>query len=122
MSMAPRDPKWDSHSMFWEGHPRLFGHRRYASPSLRTSGVLHDGHLFGNLHGFDPAGRFDRMGPTTSGITSPALRTTTVSPSRTSLRLTSSSLWRVARPTVTPPTNTGSRMAKGVTMPVRPVL
>ena len=35
-------------------------------------------------------------GPTTSGITSPALRTMTVSPGRTSLRATWSSLWRVA--------------------------
>ncbi len=53
-------------------------------------------------------GRFASTGPTTSGITSPALRTMTVSPGRTSLRATSSWLCSVASPTVEPPTNTGS--------------
>ena len=61
-------------------------------------------------------------GPTTSGITSPALRTITVSPGRTSLRATSSSLCSVASPTVEPPTNTGSSTANGVARPVRPML
>src|SRR2546421_283817 len=118
MSIAPREAKWNSHSMLWDGHPRLFGQRRYAPPSSRTSGVAHDGHAFGNRHGFDRLGRFDRTGPTTSGITSPARRTITVSPGRTSLRLTSSSLWSVAVDTVTPLMKTGSSTANGVTMPV----
>ena len=60
-------------------------------------------------------------GPTTSGITSPALRTITVSPGRTSLARTWSSLWRVASETVEPPTKTGSSTAKGVAFPVRPI-
>jgi hypothetical protein len=47
---------------------------------------------------------------TTSGITSPARRTMTVSPTRTSLRRASSSLCRVALVTVTPPTNTGRQL------------
>ena len=51
--------------------------------------------------------RFASTGPTTSGITSPARRTITVSPSRTSLRRTSSSLCSVAYVTVTPPTEHG---------------
>ena len=59
--------------------------------------------------------------PTTSGMTSPALRTTTVSPGRTSLSRTWSSLCSVASPTVDPPTNTGSSTAKGVARPVRPI-
>ena len=121
MSIAPLEAKWNSHSMPCDGQPRLLGHRQYAPPSSRTSEVPHEGHAFGNLHGLDRLGRFDTTGPTTSGITSPARRTITVSPSRTSLRLTSSSLCSVALPTVTPLTNTGSRMANGVTMPVRPV-
>ncbi len=58
--------------------------------------------------------------PTTSGMTSPARRTITVSPTRTSLRSTSSSLCRVALVTVTPPTNTGASRATGVSLPVRP--
>ena len=62
------------------------------------------------------------MGATTSGMTSPARRTTTVSPMSRPLRSTSSALCRVATPMVTPPTLTGSRTAKGVTAPVRPML
>ena len=119
MSMAPREANENSHSMFCDGQPLLLGQNQYAP--LRTRAMPHDGHFFGNLHGFAFGGRFDGTGPTTSGMTSPARRTTTVSPSRTSLRLTSSSLCNVAVPTVTPPTNTGSRKANGVTIPVRPV-
>ena len=67
-------------------------------------------------------GRLASTGPTTSGITSPARRTITVSPGRTSLRATSSSLCSVAMPTLAPPTNTGSSTANGVARPVRPML
>ncbi len=66
------------------------------------------------------AGRRSMSAPTTSGITSPARRTITVSPMRMSLRRTSSSLCSVAFVTVAPPTNTGSRRATGVIAPVRP--
>src|SRR5207249_2513128 len=55
-----------------------------------------------------------------SGITSPARRTTTVSPTRTSLRCTSSMLCSVTLLTVTPLTNTGASRATGVSAPVRP--
>ncbi len=61
-------------------------------------------------------------GPTISGITSPALRRTTVSPGRTSLRFTSWALCRVAFSTVEPATLVGSITPYGVTRPVRPVL
>src|SRR5438067_1969423 len=121
MSIAPREANENSHSIPWDGHPRLLGHRHADSPSGRTSFVPHDGHFEGNRHGFDPLGRFARTGPTTSGITSPARRTITVSRGRTSFRFTSSSLCNVAVVTVTPPTNTGSSCANGVTTPVRPV-
>jgi len=50
------------------------------------------GKVSGSRHGIAVGGRRPRTGPTTSGITSPALRTTMVSPTRTSLRATSSSL------------------------------
>ena len=66
------------------------------------------------------AGRFSSTTEATSGITSPALRTITVSPIRISLRSISSSLCSVALVTVTPPTNTGLRRATGVIAPVRP--
>ena len=61
-------------------------------------------------------------GPSTSGITSPALRMTTVSPMSTPLRLTSLALCSVASCTVEPATLTGSMNANGVTRPVRPTL
>jgi len=92
------------------------------SPGRRTSGSPHTGQVFGNGHSGSPSGRNDSTGPSTSGITSPALRTITVSPGRTSFSRTWSSLWRVDRPTVDPPTNTGSIMANGVAFPVRPML
>ena len=59
-------------------------------------------------------------GEITCGITSPARVTTTSSPSRTSLRARSSSLWRVAVETVTPPTWTGSSIANGKQAPGAP--
>ena len=93
-----------------------------ASPSARTSGCPQAGHAVGNFHLRRPRFRNDSTGPTTSGMTSPALRTITVSPSRTSLRATSSWLCSVARSTVEPPTNTGSSTANGVARPVRPML
>jgi hypothetical protein len=48
------------------------------------------------------------------------LRTTTVSPGRTSFSATCSRLCSVAIDTVLPLTTTGSSTAKGVTRPVRP--
>ena len=55
-----------------------------------------------------PSGRSASTGPRISGITSPALRRITVSPGRTSLRLTSWALCRVAFSTVEPATLVGS--------------
>lgn len=53
-------------------------------------------------------------------MTSPALRSTTVSPISTPLALTTSWLCRVANSTSKPATVTGSTWAYGVTRPVRP--
>ena len=58
---------------------------------------------------------------TTSGITSPALWTNTVSPILTSFRSISSWLCNVAFVTTTPPTLTGFNFATGVTAPVLPI-
>src|SRR3989304_2133856 len=120
MSMAPRDANAKSHSTFCEGQPRLFGHRQYASPSLRTSAVPQEGQALGNLQGLELLSRFEGTGATTSGMTSPARRTITVSFSRTSLRRTSSSLCSVALEIVTPPTETGSGVGEGGPRPVPP--
>ena len=59
-------------------------------------------------------------GETTCGITSPARRTMTSSPTRMSLRARSSSLCSVASFTVTPPTCTGSSTANGCRSPNLP--
>src|ERR1035437_2681289 len=53
-------------------------------------------------------------------MTSPERSTTTSSPIWRPRRSISSSLWSVARETVTPPTSTGLRQATGVRAPVRP--
>ncbi len=93
------------------------------SPSFCWASVVpHEGHSVGITHSAKPSGRRGSTGPTISGITSPALRSTTVSPGRTSLRLTSWALWSVARSTVEPATLVGSITPNGVTRPVRPVL
>ena len=107
----------------------LFALRR-AYPAARTAGhclvgLAHHRRpahraLFGSFTGAAPATRRSGTILTTSGITSPARRMTTVSPTRTSLRVSSSMLCNVALLTVTPPTNTGSSRATGVNAPVRP--
>jgi hypothetical protein len=121
MSMAPRLAKWTRVPHRWAGQPVVLGQRVADSPSGRTSGVPHSGQAAGNFQRRSPLRRLVRTGPTTSGMTSPALRTNTVSPGRTSRRTTSSWLWRVARPTVDPAISTGSRTANGVATPVRPI-
>ena len=73
-----------------------------ASPSGRTSGArTGHGQSVGNTHSAQPFGPVARApARRTSGMTSPALRTMTVSPGRTSLARTWSWLWSVATPTV----------------------
>ena len=84
--------------------------RPRAAPACSPRG---HGQVVGNAHGLERFGRSASTGPTTSGMTSPARRTITVSPGRTSLARTWSSLCRVAWPTLAPPTNTGSSRANG---------
>jgi hypothetical protein len=65
--------------------------------------------------------RFDASStPPTNGMTSPARRTSTVSPMRTSRARMTSWLASVARVTVVPPTKTGSSTAVGATLPIFP--
>ena len=123
MSKAPRPATWKTRSRSCAGQDRALGQRMSTSLSFsRRSGVPHSGHSVGISNGWASSGRRSTTGPTISGITSPALRTTTVSPISTPLRRTSFSLCRVARPTVEPATRTGSSSANGVTRPVRPTL
>ena len=99
-----------------------FGHLVKTAPSGLTVGVPQTG--------TSPAAAAAARGPcarrraapgeTTCGITSPARRTMTSSPTRMSLRARSSSLCSVASLTVTPPTWTGSSTANGCRSPNLP--
>ena len=99
MSMAPRPAKWKGarraardtrRSMHRVIDLALEPHERLAARRA----------LLRHLALLGPACACSRTGPTTSGMTSPARRTITVSPTRTSLRAISSSLWSVACDTV----------------------
>ncbi len=109
MSKAPRPATWNTRSRTWAGQRSWLGQRRSLSPSFCWArGVAQAGHFVGIFQGLSPFGRSASTGPRISGITSPALRRMTVSPGRTSLRLTSWALWRVAFSTVEPATFVGS--------------
>ena len=100
MSKAPRPARVDSRSRSCAGQDRLLGHRMSLSPSFSdASGVPHAGHSVGMTNSRSLPSRRSTTGPRISGMTSPALRSTTVSPMRTPLRATSSRCagWRVDR-------------------------
>ncbi len=120
MSIARRLAKCSSDCLRCAGQTRPPVQRATASSASRITAEPHSGHSAGIAKTVACAGRRSCTTRTTSGITSPARRTTTVSPTRTSLRRTSSSLCSVALVTVTPPTNTGASRATGVIAPVRP--
>ena len=120
ISIAFRDAKWIMDCFCCAGQIRPPEQRMMASSSILISGELHSGHSVGILNFLIVLGLLSTSTLTISGITSPALRTLTVSPIWTSLRIISSSLWRVAFVTVTPPTKTGFNRATGVIAPVRP--
>lgn len=97
------------------------GQRRSTSPSfIGLSAVPHSGHSAGITNSRSLPSLRSVSGPMISGITSPALRSVTVSPMRTPLALTTSWLCSVANSTSDPATVTGSTTAYGVTRPVRP--
>ena len=95
--------------------------QRVKTPVL-TVGVSQNGQRSGGRGGGSRSARSAACGAgeITCGITSPARRTITSSPGRTSLRARSSSLCSVAAFTVTPPTCTGSSAANGCRSPNLP--
>ena len=108
-------------------------HLRRAGPRVRAAQVhLALAHRAQRRAALRARGRHDEVparqsssaargaGPTISGMTSPALRSTTMSPIRTPLARTTSWLCSVAIDTVEPATRTGSMTPNGVTRPVRP--
>ena len=120
MSIAPLLTKCLTCWKDWPGQPERLGQIVKTESSGLIVSVLQAGQRFGGLARRVRFGRFWISGETTWGMTSPARITTTSSPTLTSLRARSSSLWRVAVETVTPPTWTGSSIANGTRWPVRP--
>ena len=118
MSIAPR--KCLTSWKVCPGQPRRLGQIVQTESSGFTVGVPQIGHFFGGLALRRRLPLRWTSGAITCGMTSPARVTTTSSPSRTSLRARSSSLWRVAWLTVTPLSRTGSSWAKGTMLPTRP--
>jgi hypothetical protein len=106
MSIAPREAKCLRSWNCCPGQPPRLGHRVKTAPSGFSVGVPHDGQRSGGRAGGERSGRSTACGAgeSTWGMTSPARRTMTSSPTRMSLRAMSSSLWSVASFTVTPPT------------------
>ena len=86
------------------GSPYALGQRMSASPSFSYASVVpQDGHVVGIVElALGAVAARPPPGPSTSGITSPALRITTRSPISTPLRLTSLALCSVAIATVEP--------------------
>ena len=121
MSIARREAKWISASLRCAAQTRPPEQRQAAAPSSRSSAEPHTGQCAGMCQRRVCAGRCSGITRTTSGITSPARRTITVSPTRTSSRATWSALCSVALVTVTPATCTGASRATGVAAPVRPI-
>ena len=117
MFMAVRWAKWRIDSFSRAGQLASM-QRATTSPASRTTGEPQAGHSAGRTNGRRSAPSAATR--TTLGITSPLRSTTTRSPICRPSRAISSSLWRVARDTVTPPTSTGRSRARGVTAPVRP--
>ncbi len=120
-SSARRPAAKKTRSRICAGQPRALGQRRSASPSFSyASSVPHSGQWVGMTNSRSDPSRSAVTGPTISGMTSPALRSTTVSPMSTPFFTTMAALCSVARSTVEPATTTGSITPNGVTRPVRP--
>ena len=81
MSNADRPARWNNRSRSCAGQDCELGQRMSMSPSfIGRSVVPQEGHSVGITHGYASSGRSSITGPRISGITSPALRSTTVSP------------------------------------------
>ena len=99
-----------------------FTHLNATSSCNRTRSLEQAGQSVGILNSFSSPVRSSSITLTTLGIMSPAFFNTTVSPILKSCSRMKSSLCNVARRTVDPSINTGSRIAVGVTTPVLPML
>ena len=120
MSAAAREAQWISRRTVWAGQATLVQNSSRLLP-CSVSGWPHDGHSDGGTISRSSPVRLDASStPATNGITSPARRTSTVSPILMPRARMTSWLASVARVTVVPPTNTGSSCATGAILPVLP--
>src|SRR5678815_5954466 len=119
ISIASFEAKWINLSKTWAGQLMLI-HLHAASSSDLNSSVPQDGQCLGNFIGRSLPFRNSINGLTMYGITSPALSTSTVSPTRISFSRIMSSLKSETDFTVTPPMCTGSILATGPIFPVLP--
>ena len=117
--MALREAKYWIASLRWAGQYNPALQRATASPSIRSISEWQTGQSAGKIISSDLAFLTGRV-LVICGMTSAARLTTTVSPIFIPSRSISSWLCKLARRIVTPPTNTGSNIATGVTAPVRP--
>src|SRR5690606_40114419 len=92
--IARREAKWNTDCTSCAGQLSSPEQRHTAAPSSRTTSEPQAGQVAGIDHGCASGGRWSITTWTTSGITSPARRTITVSPLRTSRRATWSALCR----------------------------
>ena len=112
ISRAEREPMYAILSRSWAGQLLALGQRRSTSPSWAgASRLWHSGHFFGIANFFSEPSRRATTGPKISGMTSPALRSTTVSPIKIPLAATTSWLCKVANSTSLPATRIGSKTA-----------
>ena len=117
--IASRLTKWISPSRPSAGQCGLV-QRIAASAPWRSTLQPHSGHTDGISTGFSSPVRLLATTHSTSGMISPALLITTLSPMRISLALIKSSLCSVARLITLPLSRTGVSIAVGVSTPVRP--
>jgi hypothetical protein len=108
MFIASRLTKCSSAACSWAGHLNPAMQRRTASPSGRTVSPPHDGHSREHVDALDDR-RVRSLADDLRDHVAGTLHDHGVAGTRPS-RSISSSLWSVTFETVTPPTNTGSRM------------
>ena len=117
MSAAAREAQWISRRTVCAGQATLVQKSSRELP-CSVSGCPHEGHSDGGTMSRSSPVRLDASStPATNGITSPARRTSTVSPILMPRARMTSWLASVARVTVVPPTNTGSSWATGAILP-----
>ena len=90
MSNRPRSARYLMRAATCAGHFCELGHRQSTSPSRWGASLVPQlGQFSGNTYSRSVPSRRSTTGPNTSGMISPALRITTVSPMSTPLRFTS---------------------------------